>query len=157
MAGDPHVSTQLPNSVVSALEGNAVDQILMDLQGAPITFVDDGPDGPGSEHGSPPAPTGDGDGPSIDRFFALRSQLGVEATGMPATERNSLPPQRIDLSEREEIPEEAHPTQEISLVNVGWTPEAPARSALPWAVGTALVAAVSVMAVGLLAALWLVL
>ena len=98
--------------MLSALEGNAVDQILMDLQGAPITFVEDEAPATMASADDEPSRT-DATPVSADRFVALRSQLGVEPTGAPATERDTIPPQRVEVAV----------TQELSLYGVEQPPQ----------------------------------
>lgn len=134
---------QLPTSVLSALQGNAVDQLLMDLQGAPITLLDEDHDHDDEAPVNEPRPSSTP--PSVDRFLELRGQLGVEPTGAPAIERENAPPR--------EAPSLAPASEsDDTSLHIARPPQTPPVRRFPSLVAAGLVA---VAALGLwIAAMW---
>lgn len=82
---DESVEGDLPREVRDALIHGGIDGLLLDVQGAGMMMVD-GADG---EHAGEATTASAGVEP--ERFAALRSTLGVDATDVPV-QRTSVPP-----------------------------------------------------------------
>ncbi len=98
---------EVPDDLRSALEGDAVHRLLMDLQGANIMMEDTSEEGAGPRRGVTPGPAPE----APARFAELRAHLGVAPTGLPLPERDAtpLPPKPPDTDEVELTTEEAPP------------------------------------------------